>query len=120
MNHATRSVSRADIQSDNQPACPPQLVLSGSTAALCEASASANFSSGDRISLDEMRSIDSKRREREVILPAAYRSSNLGQAANIKMVRERGAKFTASFLQISANRPFPAGSPFSAGPTDAA
>jgi hypothetical protein len=53
--------------------------------------------------------------EENGFLPAAYRRSNLYQAANIKMVRERGAKFTASFLQIGANRPFPAGSPFSAG-----
>jgi hypothetical protein len=31
------------------------------------------------------------------------------RAANITMVRERGAKFTASFLRIGTNRPFPAG-----------
>jgi hypothetical protein len=37
------------------------------------------------------------REVREFVVLAVYRSSNLGRAANIKMVREREAKFTASF-----------------------
>ena len=58
--------------------------------------------------------------EENGFFPAAYRRSNLGQAAIHLPVRMRQTKFTASLLRIGPNRPFPAGSTFSAGPARAA
>ena len=73
-----------------------------------------------KISVDRIRGHRLQENEENGFLPVAYHRSNLTQAANIKLVRERGVKFTASFPQFGANRPFPAGSPFSAGPRRAA
>jgi hypothetical protein len=54
--------------------------------------------------------------EENAFLPAAYRRSNLSQAANIKLVCARQVQVHGLLAQKGANRPVPAGSAFSVGP----